>query len=150
MSTKPLSELSPAYRRRIERSLAAGKTLQQARGHKIHEHVERRQKEKTRGQLTSDQKQQIKRYVIKHKTQIGIHDDDIRETVQEIIDWTEGDYSRFSLVRDTQKTLSKNYIKRGRSRGKRPMPVAVEVEAPIAYDFFVQVKFVEYAWMHYH
>jgi hypothetical protein len=31
--TKPLSELSPAYRRRIERGLASGKTRQQARGH---------------------------------------------------------------------------------------------------------------------
>jgi hypothetical protein len=60
---KPLSELSPAYRARIERGLAAGKTRQQSRGKKSGEHIERKSREVAKSGLTSSQKQTIKKYV---------------------------------------------------------------------------------------
>lgn len=46
MSGKPRSEWSEAYRRRVERAEAAGKTRQQARGHREKEHVHRRERER--------------------------------------------------------------------------------------------------------
>lgn len=46
MAHKPLDQLSPAYRKRIERALAKGKSRQQARGHKAQEHIARREKER--------------------------------------------------------------------------------------------------------
>ena len=58
--------LTAAYAARIARGRAKGKTDQQARGHKEHEHVERRQKERIRsemlGTLTSQDKQFAKRW----------------------------------------------------------------------------------------
>lgn len=64
MARKSLDQLSPAYRRRIERAEAKGKTRQQARGHKAREHVERRQKEaaKSAYELSKDQEASIHRW----------------------------------------------------------------------------------------
>lgn len=42
MARKPASELSPAYARRLARAEAAGKSRQQARGHRTGEHIVRR------------------------------------------------------------------------------------------------------------
>lgn len=42
MAGKPRSEWSDAYRRRVERAEAAGKSRQAARGHRVAEHVTRR------------------------------------------------------------------------------------------------------------
>jgi len=42
MARKPVSELSPAYARRLARAEAAGKSRQAARGHKAGEHIVRR------------------------------------------------------------------------------------------------------------
>jgi len=52
MASKPRSQWSPAYRRRIERAEAAGKTRAQARGHGpkagVKEHVSRKAREAIR------------------------------------------------------------------------------------------------------
>jgi hypothetical protein len=45
MARKPRSEWSPAYRRRIERGEAQGKTRQQARGKPPSEHIQRASRE---------------------------------------------------------------------------------------------------------
>jgi hypothetical protein len=137
MPTKPLSELSPAYRRRIERSLAAGKTRQQARGHKIHEHVERRQKEKARGQLTSDQKQQVRKFVQRQAKRMSLDADGVKSTTRQIIRWTRGNYSNFTALRDTQSRLQKNYKRRGTKYGSsRTMQDALIAEQPITHTQF--------------
>lgn len=62
MAIKPRENLSPAYLRRIERAEAKGLSRQAARGHKQHEHIERKQKEVAKSGLTSGQKAQIKKY----------------------------------------------------------------------------------------
>ena len=43
MARKPRSEWSPAYRVRMDRAAAQGKTRQQARGHKAGEHIQRKE-----------------------------------------------------------------------------------------------------------
>jgi hypothetical protein len=65
MASKPRSEWSDSYRRRVERAEAAGKSRQVARGHKAREHVDRRQREKskaeTEGVLTSAERAYARR-----------------------------------------------------------------------------------------
>ena len=63
MATKPLDQLSPDYRRRIERGLASGKTRQQARGHKPQEHITRAEHVTARGGVTQSEKALIRRWV---------------------------------------------------------------------------------------
>lgn len=64
---RPLEELSPAYRKRIERGLAKGKGRQAARGHKLKEHVQRKEREikgaQTLGDLTSSQRSQVRKFI---------------------------------------------------------------------------------------
>lgn len=65
---KPLDQLSPAYRKRIERAQAKAAaegrefTRQQARGHKAREHVERARHEIEREGITRAQRQTIERW----------------------------------------------------------------------------------------
>jgi hypothetical protein len=68
MARKPRSQWSPAYRRRVERAEAKGKSRQQARGHKRKEHAARKERETAKsvklGSLTTGQKTKIKRFAI--------------------------------------------------------------------------------------
>ena len=71
MATKSRDQWSAAYRRRIERAEALGKSRQQARGHRAQEHVIRRERERQReiatGELTTAEKQRIKRFADRQK-----------------------------------------------------------------------------------
>lgn len=62
MPQKPLDQLSPSYRKRIENAMAKGKTRQQARGHKTGESKIRREKEMSRYGITSSEKGQITKF----------------------------------------------------------------------------------------
>lgn len=62
MASKPLEQLSPAYRKRIQSAMAKGKTRQQARGHKEGESRIRREKEMSRYGVTSSEKGQITKF----------------------------------------------------------------------------------------
>lgn len=63
MAHKPLDQLSPAYRRRIERAEAKGLTRQAARGHKPREHVRRAEyQRKQHAGLTTPQMRAIKNF----------------------------------------------------------------------------------------
>ena len=67
MATKSRDSWSDAYRRRIERAEAAGKTRQQARGHKEKEHVARKERELLEaqtGKVSSSQKQAMRKFVL--------------------------------------------------------------------------------------
>jgi hypothetical protein len=57
--TRPLS----AYARRIERALARGKSLQQARGHKPREHVDRAAREREEHGLSNYDERAIRNFV---------------------------------------------------------------------------------------
>lgn len=62
MATKPFAQLSPAYQKRIARALLAGKTRQQARGHKAREHVERHERETKERGYTGSEESSIRRF----------------------------------------------------------------------------------------
>jgi hypothetical protein len=53
---------SPAYEKRLIRAARSGKSRQAARGHKKHEHIERKQKENERYGITLDQRRSIVKY----------------------------------------------------------------------------------------
>lgn len=117
MARKTLDELSPAYRRRIERGQAQGKTRQQARGHKAREHVERKQKEIAVLGITREQKRKIEDFVEEYNTRLKpikfdestnpdqpLNPDDIVEFAR-----NEG-YAAFVKYRTVWNRVRKNYI----------------------------------------
>lgn len=61
MASKPRSQWSPAYRRRVESAERRGLTKQQARGHKPQEHITRAQRAREAGRLTESDKRWLKR-----------------------------------------------------------------------------------------
>lgn len=82
--TKRGKPLSATYRKRIEKALLQGKTLQQARGHKPQEHIERKQKEIARLGLTAKQLRDVTEWSEKRQGIIKDHD----FSTQEVIDIT--------------------------------------------------------------
>jgi hypothetical protein len=100
MPQKSLEQLSPAYRRRLERNLAKGLTRQQARGHKEREHLIRKQREIREGKLTSSQKSSIKKFADKQARRTL---DSVTDLKLKIITWTERyGYDKFIAVRNLQ------------------------------------------------
>lgn len=124
MARKPRSELSPAYRRRIERAEARGKTRQQARGHKTKEHVIRKRREMSEaartGKLTSPQRQKIKAFLREQEPRIGsgIHAtsaEDLWDDYRDLFD-AKG-YAWFLHVRDERNRNVRDYKELGRLYG---------------------------------
>jgi type III secretory pathway component EscV len=99
MPTKPLDQLSPAYRARLERNFAKGKTRQQARGHKVKEHVEREKKEKEKTGLTSSQKQQIKKFSQKQAHRSNKSAAQIEKTITDLV---RNEYWKFAAIQKVQ------------------------------------------------
>ena len=114
MATKSRDQWSEAYRRRIERAEAAGKTRQQARGHKEKEHVARKErelKEAQSGKLTSYQKQQMRKFVLEQAKKSR----DTADDPQEIWDdykpyFFDKGYGWFLVLRSQQRA----FVKQGR------------------------------------
>jgi len=102
MPTKPLDQLSPAYRARLERNLAKGKTRQQARGHKEKEHVERNIKEKAKTGLTSSQKQAIKKFSQKQALRSNKTAAEIQKTITRLV---RDEYWKFTAIQKVQLRL---------------------------------------------
>jgi hypothetical protein len=102
MPTKPLDQLSPAYRARLERNLAKGKTRQQARGHKVKEHIEREKKEKQKTGFTSSQKQQIKKFSQKQAHRSNKSATQIEKTITDLV---RNEYWKFAAIQKVQLRL---------------------------------------------
>jgi hypothetical protein len=110
MARKPLSQLSPAYRRRVERAMAQGKTRQQARGHKPREHVIRKEKEQARaarGHLTSRQKEQIKKFAKEQHSRTGTN---YQTFARELREYAERNgYKQLDLIIKAQRAMKRQY-----------------------------------------
>ena len=106
MANRPLDTLTPAYRKRIERALAQGKTRQSARGHKAKEHVERKQREIKEGKFTSHQRQEITKFSKEQAKRSGVDWQTTREDLEKFI---KGDYKHFKELKEQRNKLVKSY-----------------------------------------
>lgn len=117
MAAKPSSQWSDAYRRRMERAEAQGKTRQQARGHKAKEHVERKAREVSLGMLTSSQRQSVRQFARSQAKKAG---QDPSEMADRMVSWaTRQGYDRFTTLRGTQREMSEQYRYGSRAKSKR-------------------------------
>lgn len=106
MARKSLDQLSPAYRRRIERALAKGKTLQQARGHKAREHVYRQEREIEEYGVATSQRDSISRWYMRYNSS-GKKELDL----EDILDWVrENGYAAFQQFRETWNAARRTYV----------------------------------------
>lgn len=108
------------YSKRIERALEKGKSRQQARGHKAHEHIERRERERAQFGLSSQEVTAIRHWYARLNP--GGHKE--IPTEEDVIEFarTKG-YADFKVYRDTWNAARQTYlreVKRGdyASRGE--------------------------------
>ena len=94
------------YQRRLLRALRAGKSVQEARGHRPREHVGRRERELREKGITSSQQQAMKRYV--------------QERYQDWDEWQEffegKGWTWFVRLRDLRRQLHRTWLKGGQTR----------------------------------
>jgi hypothetical protein len=111
---RPLSELSPAYRRRIERGLAKGKTRQGARGKKAGEHIIRKRKETALGGLPSSQRRAVEKFVrAQAERSAAIEKEaEIDALVINAIAWvTTNGFERYTEARKAQQARERAYAR---------------------------------------
>ena len=102
------------YARRIARALEKGKTRQQARGHKAHEHIERREREKSQNEgLTNDQVRSIRKWYSRFNPNQRKPEPDI----EDVIDFArEQGYPQFGEYRKVWDAARRTYL-REQSKG---------------------------------
>jgi hypothetical protein len=133
--------LSPAYRRRIERALARGKTRQQARGHHAGEHAERVEREREELGVSREEIVRIRRWASRRAN--AIHDsafdpDDVIEEAR-----TQG-YDWFRSYRDTWNEARQTYLREER-RGEYASRGTGHLE------YLASIPPIEdLSWMYYH
>jgi hypothetical protein len=154
MATKPLDQLSPAYRKRIQTALAKGKTRQAARGHKAHEHIERAQKNVTRHQLTSYQRQTMRKYA---RQQAAREDgSDWVDYYEDMVEWVNGDFEKFKSAKGIRDKLVSTYQveykkKRRRLKGTRSITEAVQQTSPSLFvKMYTEIPPPSDFWFFYH
>lgn len=134
---------SPAYEKRLIRSVKKGKTRQQARGHKAKEHVERKAREKQkRGGLTSREESVIIRWHGETFNPKGY-----REVPSEddLLDWSrEKGYDAFKLYRKTWDDKRREYLAQLKEGSWESLGMG-EI-----YRLTEQAKADDYRWLYYH
>ena len=104
MPSKPLDQLSPKYRQRIERAMARGKSRQEARGHRPGEHVERRQREEEEYGLTHSEMATIRAWCGRYKNETRDADD--------VIEFArENGYGAFKTYRAVWEAARRQYLR---------------------------------------
>lgn len=139
---KPFDQLSPKYRRRIERAMARGKTRQQARGHKEREHIERREREREEsGGLSRYENDAIRRWYDRFNPREGEGKPDVETIVDEA---SQRGYDWFVKYRNAWEAMWRGYrgqLRRGTwaSKGEGFLEaMAAELDLP------------EISWLYYH
>lgn len=125
MAGKDRSQWSESYRRRIERAEAAGKTRQQARGHRQAEHVSRATRNAERkeqfGVLTAKERAAVRKFARDQAAKGGADPD---KAIRNLMSWTtRRGYDAFEARRQVVRDLARQYrneVKRGvyASRGE--------------------------------
>lgn len=116
MATKPTDQLSPAYRRRIERALAQGKTRQQARGHKAQEHVYRREREREENEgLSRAEEASIRAWCDRYRNETRETEDVVEEAQQRGYAWFQNYRAVWNSARRAylRETADGSYASRG-------------------------------------
>ena len=143
MARKPLDQLSPKYRQRIERALAAGKTRQAARGHRPAEHIERAARERAarneRHGLTRREREVVSRWAEARARTVRDHSQD--DPGRAMVRWAESvGYDKFKRYRAAWEAERRGYQRRG-SVELAPLGAlelaAIELELPdVSYLYY--------------
>lgn len=105
--TRSLASLSPAYRKRIERAQAKGKTRQEARGHKPGEARERRERERADEGVAGSDRAAIRSFLARFNP-YGFKDIPDEET---LTDWVrENGYEAFRSYRSEWDRIRRKYL----------------------------------------
>lgn len=114
-----LESLSAAYRKRIERARAKGKSTQGARGHKPKEHVSRRQRELQEaalsGRVTTSQRSIIRKFVKEAAYKSGQDPDEVWDDYQQF--FFDKGWSWFTNLRERQRALHNAWVAAGKPWG---------------------------------
>ena len=142
MAQKPRSEWSEAYRRRVERAEAQGKTRQAARGHKAREHVARAQRSKQAGKLTSADRQLVKRFATRQAYRMEVA---FAPVHARMLEWI-ADFGMQTFRQLTHKVdrLHREYI-RQLEKGTYDSG-GYEALASYAFDY----EPIDHGWLYYH
>ena len=146
MAKKSRAEWSDAYRRRVERAEAAGKSRQAARGHKAKEHVARKDRElKQRDALgvpTTAERASIRKFAREQAKRTG---DDPTDLGRRMIEYaTSRGIDRFKIEMTRQRGAAADY-RRSMKRG-----TYASIGMSFLEDMVDDGGFPEPAWYFYH
>jgi hypothetical protein len=156
-------DFAAEYARRKARGLAAGRTLQQARGHKPAEHVERAIRERRERGLSSAEERVVRRWgQLRHDGGAG-RSRNADLVVQDLVDWSASvGYAAFKAFRYQNDAANRQYRqeqKRKRYASRGPEALAGfygsggdegGYEDDPDFDFDYDPSDLDVAWLYYH